>query len=209
MKQGRWGVMGIRDVQGGVRYDRGVVRVPPYGIFNKMFVPPPWLVGERVGSKWGVGGRGSWVYLRWSAGVSSRIWSQMCISWYFPQFLFKKGINTDVHGLFDVPWCSLWLYVYNCEIVWADWVPHEIAVLMDREWGPKMVFQPVPKCSQRLSNIFLGTVYVWAFEFVDNPTLLKFVVPLLRCHEESFCGVCPFEVYLYSLPVACPFEFLP
>ena len=35
------GVMDTRDVQGGVRYDRGVVVPPPHGILTKkMFVPP-------------------------------------------------------------------------------------------------------------------------------------------------------------------------
>ena len=48
-------------------------------------------------------------------------------------------------------------------------------------------------------NIFLRTVYVWAFKFVDYSTLLKFVVPVLGCHEECFYSVCTFEMYLYSL----------
>ena len=50
-----------------------------------------------------------------------------------------------------------------------------------------MVFlEPVPKCSPRFSNMFFGTVYVWAFKFVDYPTLLKFVVPVIGFHEECF-----------------------
>ena len=72
-----------------------------------------------------------------------------------------------------------------------------------------MFLEPVPKCSPRFSNIFLRTVYVWVFKFVDYPTVLKFVVPVLGCHEECFNIVCAFDVYLYSLVVAYPFEFLP
>ena len=80
---------------------------------------------------------------------------------------------------------------------------------MDGGWDPAMFFEPVPKCSPRLSNVLLRTVYVWAFEFVDNPALLKFVVPILGCHEKCFYCVCTFEVYLYSLVIACPFDFSP
>ena len=71
-----------------------------------------------------------------------------------------------------------------------------------------MFFELVPKCSPRLSNVHLRTVYVWGFEFVDKPTVLKFVVPVLGCHEKCFYDVCTFEMYLYSLVVTCPFEFL-
>ena len=40
--------MGIRGVQGDVRYDMVVVVAPLHGILSKkMFVPPPWLVGGR------------------------------------------------------------------------------------------------------------------------------------------------------------------
>ena len=55
-------------------------------------------------------------------------------------------------------------------------------MLVDGGWGAKMFLEPVPKCSPRFSNIFLRTVCVWAFEFLDYPTLLKFVVPVLGCH---------------------------
>ena len=70
------------------------------------------------------------------------------------------------------------------EAVRADWVSCGTAMLMDGGWGPEMFFQPVPKCSPRLSNVLLRTVYVWAFKFVDNPALMKFVVPVLGCHEK-------------------------
>ena len=96
----------------------------------------------------------------------------------------------------------------NGEAVWADWVSCGIDVLMDGGWDPEMFFEPVPKCSPRLSSVLLRTVYVWEFEFVDNPALLNFVVPVLGCHEQYFYSVCTFEVYSYSLVVACPFEFL-
>ena len=84
-----------------------------------------------------------------------------------------------------------------------------ISSLGDGGKSPKMFLEPVPKFSPRFSNIFLRTVYVRAFEFVDYPTLLKFVVPVLECHEECFYSVCAFEMYLYSLVVACPFKPLP
>ena len=96
----------------------------------------------------------------------------------------------------------------NGEAIWADWVSCGAAVLMDEGWGPEMFFGPVPKCSPRLCNVLLRTVYVWAFEFVDNPALLKFVVLVLGCHNKCYYGVCTFEVYLYSLVVTWTFEFL-
>ena len=92
-----------------------------------------------------------------------------------PSSCLSRVIYPDIHGLFDVSWCSLWLPVNNGEAVWADWVSCGAAVLMDGRWGPEMFFEPVPKYSPRLSNVLLRTVYVWAFEFVDNLTLLKFV----------------------------------
>ena len=49
--------------------------------------------------------------------------------------------------------------------------------------GPKMFFEHVSTCFPRFSNIFPGTVYMWEFEFVDYPTLLKFAVPVFGCHE--------------------------
>ena len=38
---------------------------------------------------------------------------------------------------------------------------------------------------------------------------MKFVVPVLWGHEESFNGVTPFEVHLDPKIVACPFEPFP
>ena len=72
-----------------------------------------------------------------------------------------------------------------------------------------MFLEHVPKCSPIFSNVFLRIVYEWAFKFVDYPTLLKFVVPVLGCHEECFYSVCTFQMYLFSLVVACPFKSLP
>ena len=97
--------------------------------------------------------------------------------------------------------------MYNCETAWADWMSHGIAVLMDGAWGPKMFFEPVPICSPRLSNIFLGTVYVWAFEFVDNPTLFKFVVPVLRCNKECFIVFVPLKCTCITLLLHVFFNF--
>ena len=60
------GVMGIRGVQVGVRYDRGVVMVPPCGIHTKkMFVPPNMVsgLGGWGGPCSGWGGRKGWFYL--------------------------------------------------------------------------------------------------------------------------------------------------
>ena len=38
--------MGVRGMQGGVRYDRDVVVAPPHGIFTKkIFVPPTTVSG--------------------------------------------------------------------------------------------------------------------------------------------------------------------
>ena len=98
--------------------------------------------------------------------------------------------------------------MHNSGALWTDWVSCSVAVLVDWGWGPKMFFEPVPKCSPRFSNIFLRTVYVWAFEFVDNPTLLQFVIPVLMT-EECFYSVFAFEMYLYSLVVTFRSLLLP
>ena len=87
-----------------------------------------------------------------------------------------------------------------------SWV---VATVVNRGWGPKMFFESIPTCSPRFSNVFLRVLYMWAFEFVDYTTLLKFVVPVFGCHEESFYSVGPFEGYLYSLVVAYPFKIFP
>ena len=48
-------------------------------------------------------------------------------------------------------------------------------MLVEGGRGPEMFLELIPKCSTRFSNVFIGAVYVWAFEFVDNFTLFKFV----------------------------------
>ena len=50
-----------------------------------------------------------------------------------------------------------------------------VAVLVDRGRGLEMFFEPVPKCPTRFSNLFFGAVCMWAFEFVDNPTISSLV----------------------------------
>ena len=72
-----------------------------------------------------------------------------------------------------------------------------------------MFFDPIPKCPARFFNIFLRTVYVWAFELVDNSTFLHLAVFIFGCHEECFYGVCALEKHLYSFVITCPFELLP
>ena len=47
---------------------------------------------------------------------------------------------------------------------------------------------------------------MWALLFVNSSTFLKFVVFVLRGHEELLYGVSPFEVCLYALFVACFLE---
>ena len=67
--------------------------------------PPPWLVGKGivVMSWWGgmvcVSRRekGELDYLSCSIGVSWRMLSHMCSSWYFPRFLFKVGSFTLIN----------------------------------------------------------------------------------------------------------------
>ena len=47
LKQGNRSVMGIRGVQGGVRYDRGVVVASLDGILSKKMFMPPTMVSSR------------------------------------------------------------------------------------------------------------------------------------------------------------------
>ena len=81
-------------------------------------------------------------------------------------------------------------------------------MLMHGGWSPKVFFDPVPKCSTRFSNIFFRADYVWAFEFVDNPTFLQIIVFIFACNKEGFYSVCAFEMHLYSFVSTCPFELL-
>ena len=62
----------------------------------------------------------------------------------------------DVHGLLDISCDSLWFPVNNSETISVDWVSCGVAMLVDGGRGPKMFFEPVPKCSTRFSNVFLG-----------------------------------------------------
>ena len=101
----------------------------------------------------------------------------------------------------DIPCDSLWTMVKQagCPVELLCWCLGDGALRCSLSLSPN---------TPRLSNVLFRTVYVWAFECVDNPTLLKFVVLVLGCNEKCFYGVCTFEMYLYFLVVACPFEFL-
>ena len=59
-------------------------------------------------------------------------------------------------------------------------------MVVNRGWGPKMFLQPVPKGSARFPYIFFWTVDLWSFKSIYDSTLLKFAVPVLGGHEESF-----------------------
>ena len=91
--------MGIRGVQGGVRYDRGVVMAPPHGIFTKkIFVPHTMISGFGVVQVEGWEGRGKGLfYLSWRAEVSYSVWFQMWGTWYLPKFLFKEESFTQMY----------------------------------------------------------------------------------------------------------------
>ena len=92
LKQGsrEWGCIGIRGVNG----EKGeYCGNPTWNTYQKDGCAPlPWLVVrcwypamERILVGVCVD------YLSLSAGVSCRIWSHNCGSWYLPKFLFKVG----------------------------------------------------------------------------------------------------------------------
>ena len=81
----------------------------------------------------------------------------------------------DVHGFIDISCDFLWFPADNGEAVQADWVSCWVVMVVDGERGPKMLVEPVPRCSTGFSNVFFGAGYVRAFKFVDYSTLLKFV----------------------------------
>ena len=52
-------------------------------------------------------------YLSLSGGVSCRIWSHTCGSWYLPKFLFREG------SLALMYMASLMLLVVPCAFLWT------------------------------------------------------------------------------------------
>ena len=56
------------------------------------------------------------------------------------------------------------------------------------------------------SPIYSSGHDVCAFKSIYDPTLLKFVVPVLEGHKKGFNGVGLFEIYLDPQAVACSFE---
>ena len=83
--------------------------------------------------------------------------------------------------------------MYYSEAVWTDWVSCRIAVLVDGDGTLKFLWA----CPHHVlpdSPIYpSGTVYVWSFKFVDYPTLLKFVVPVLGFQEGVFIVFVPLK----------------
>ena len=71
-----------------------------------------------------------------------------------------------------------------------------------------MFLEPIPKCPARLTYVFFCAVDVWAFVFVNNPTLLSLLSLSFWCHEKLLDGLCSFEMYLYALFIASPLELL-
>ena len=57
-------------------------------------------------------------------------------------------------------------------------------MVVNRERGPKMFLEPVPKGSARFPYILFWTVDVLAFKSIYDSTRLKFTVPVLGGHEE-------------------------
>ena len=91
----------------------------------------------------------------------------------------------------------------------AYWVSSRLAMVVCRGWGPEVFLEPVTKGSAWFPCVFFWMVYLLAFKPIYNPTLLKFVVPVLVGHEKGFCGVSPFEMHLDPQVNACPFELFP
>ena len=83
------------------------------------YLPRRWLCspaiisGEGVGIQKGGGGRGLWCYLSLSAGVSCRIWSNTCGSWYLPRLLFREGSLALMYT------ASLMFLVVSCASLWT------------------------------------------------------------------------------------------
>ena len=76
------------------------------------YLPTRWLCSPlllAVGCWYPAGGV---VYLSWSVGVSCRIWSHTCNSWYLPKFLFKEEsfplINMASLMFHSLPCASIW-----------------------------------------------------------------------------------------------------
>ena len=82
------GVLGIRGVQG----DYGTIgkgRYPHMGQTYQMKLCMSPTLLFRV-DLFHVGGLVKLGFFGWSTGVSCRIWSHMCGSWYFPKFLLSE-----------------------------------------------------------------------------------------------------------------------
>ena len=91
----------------------------------------------------------------------------------FPQVPIKcRVIYMDVHSLLDVPCDSLWLPINNGKTFRADQESCRVIMVVDGGWSPKILLEPVPKCSTRFSYILFWAVDVWTFKFINDSTLL-------------------------------------
>ena len=106
----------------------------------------------------------------------------MCGSWYFPMSLFRDGvIDLNIHGLLDSPGDAICLPAYDGEAIHADKMSHGLAVLVDREGGSEVFFEPVLKGPSWFPYVLLA-ICLGAFVPVDYPTLLDSWVFILGGH---------------------------
>ena len=88
------------------------------------------------------------------AGISHRIPSHMCGSWYLPRFLFRGVINPSEHcfhcGLGD----ALGLPAHDGEAVQFDGMICGVGMVINGGWGPKMFLVSVPEGSASFTDVF-------------------------------------------------------
>ena len=82
-------------------------------------------------------------------------------------------------------------------------------MLVDGRWGPKMLFEPIAKCSPRFSNIFFRAVYVLPFKSVDYPTLGSLLSLSLGGIRSVFIVVVPLKCTCIPILLHVPLNLPP
>ena len=90
-------------------------------------------------------------YLSWSDGVSCKIWSQMCGSWYLPKFLMSEG------SLFHMYTTSFIYYILNKDGATEMGVSGLLGCKLDLESDSRLpptwdIFTNIPPCISHLGG---------------------------------------------------------
>ena len=132
-------------------------------------------------------------YFILSSEMLNRTSSHMWGRWYLPMFLFRDALLTLMYTASLIS-----LMKFSSVVIW----PVVLKWSYIGERGLQVFFEPLSKCSWRLSYVFLITFHPVTFESVYDSTFLCYMIFVFVCHQEVFDAPASFKVYLYCI-VSC------